>query len=94
MCGPLLVRSAARNHGANVIGLVLTGMGNDGAEGVRAIKECGGMTLAQDQMSSVVYGMPRMAAETGCVDRVVPIDEMAEAIVDLLQTPPRDGRRS
>jgi two-component system chemotaxis response regulator CheB len=84
----VLFRSAARNHGSRVIGVVLTGMGGDGAEGIREIKAHGGATLAQDEKTSVVYGMPRVAAETGCIDRIVPIDEMAEAIVDLLRAAP------
>ena len=89
----VLFRSAARNHGAGVIGVVLTGMGGDGAEGIREIKKHGGMALAQDEKTSIVYGMPRVAAETGCLDRVVPIDGMAEAIVELLSTRPADRRR-
>ncbi|MEN6356132.1 MAG: chemotaxis response regulator protein-glutamate methylesterase [Armatimonadota bacterium] len=63
-----------------LIGVVLTGMGRDGANGMKLIKEAGGVTLAEHESSCVVYGMPRVAAEMGVVDVVVPLQEMAEAI--------------
>lgn len=72
--------SAAPVFGSRIIGVVLTGMGSDGAAGLRAIKEQGGRTLAEHESTCVVYGMPRVAIESGVVDVVVPIDRMAEAI--------------
>ncbi|MBJ6727243.1 CheB methylesterase domain-containing protein [Geomesophilobacter sediminis] len=69
---------------ANLIGVILTGMGKDGAEGIRYLKEIGGITIAQDQRSSTIYGMPRAAAETGAVDYVLPPKKIAELLTDLL----------
>jgi two-component system chemotaxis response regulator CheB len=69
-----LFRSAADCLGASLVSVVLTGMGRDGAEGTRRVRERGGITLAQDEESSLIYGMPRAAAETGCVDMIVPLD--------------------
>jgi two-component system chemotaxis response regulator CheB len=73
----LLFKSAAAYYGASLASLVLTGMGCDGAEGTRAVKKAGGFTMAQDKQSSMSYGMPRAAWETGCVDLVVPLDAVA-----------------
>ncbi len=78
-----LFLSAARAYGQRVCGVILTGMGRDGAEGLRAIKSMGGPTLAQDEGSSAVFGMPRAAIELGAVDRVLPIEDIAKALVEL-----------
>jgi two-component system chemotaxis response regulator CheB len=77
------MRAAARIFGRRTVGVVMTGMGRDGAEGIRAIKQAGGATLVQDQATSVIYGMPRAAVETGCVDRTLPLEELAEALAQL-----------
>ncbi|NCP03820.1 MAG: chemotaxis-specific protein-glutamate methyltransferase CheB [Deltaproteobacteria bacterium] len=71
-----LFQSAAQTCGAEVLGLVLTGMGNDGARGTRMIKEQGGMVLAESEESCVVYGMPKEAVATGCVSQVIPLDKL------------------
>jgi two-component system chemotaxis response regulator CheB len=60
-------------------------MGSDGAEGTRKIHEAGGITLAQDEESSLIYGMPRAAAETGCVDMILPLDEIPAELDRLIR---------
>lgn len=77
----VLFRSVAAEQGAKTIGLIMTGMGEDGADGIKAIKDAGGLAVAQDEASSVVFGMPKVAIERGHVNRVVPLD----AIPNLLQ---------
>jgi two-component system chemotaxis response regulator CheB len=79
----VLFKSAASLYGEAVISVVLTGMGSDGAEGTRYIKLAGGITIAQDEASSMIYGMPRAAAETGCVDLVLPLNSVADRLVFL-----------
>lgn len=67
-----------------VVGVILTGMGRDGADGIRHIKALGGVTFAQDQESSAIYGMPKAAMETGAVDFVFPPDKIARKLLELL----------
>jgi two-component system chemotaxis response regulator CheB len=76
----ITMAAAARVFGRRAIGVVMTGMGKDGAEGVKLIKAAGGVTVAQDQASCVIWGMPRAAVETGCVDHVAPLDRLAETV--------------
>jgi two-component system chemotaxis response regulator CheB len=76
----VLLNSAARLIGKRAVGVILTGMGSDGAKGLLAMRKAGAATFAQDEASSVVYGMPRVAKELGGVDKVVPLNEMALAI--------------
>jgi two-component system chemotaxis response regulator CheB len=78
-----LFLSAARAYGRRVCGVILTGMGRDGAEGLKAIHDAGGPTLAQDEATSAVFGMPRAALELGAVDRVLPLEELPRALVEL-----------
>lgn len=79
----VLFRSIAEVVGSKSVALILTGMGEDGAEGARAIREAGGHTLAQDEASSVVYGMPRAAIDLGVVDRVLPLTEIGTYLNEL-----------
>jgi two-component system chemotaxis response regulator CheB len=79
----LLFGSLARVLGSAAAGIVLTGMGDDGADGVRALRAAGARTFAQDEDSSVVFGMPKEAAATGCVDQIVPLDNVADVLLDL-----------
>jgi len=74
------MRAAASVFGRRAVGVVMTGMGKDGAEGMRAIKSVGGATLVQDEASSVIWGMPRACVEAGCADRVVALDALADAV--------------
>jgi two-component system chemotaxis response regulator CheB len=78
-----LFRSAASVWGKAVISVVLTGMGSDGADGTRHIKQAGGITIAQDKSTSLIYGMPKSAADTGCVDMILPLDAIAGKLVFL-----------
>lgn len=78
-----LFRSAAESMREAVISVVLTGMGSDGARGTQSIRAMGGITLAQDEETSLIYGMPKAAAETGCVDMVLPLERIPEELVRL-----------
>ena len=82
----VLFRSAAAVAGEHTLGVLLTGMGRDGARGLGAIKEAGGCSLAQNEASSVIYGMPRAAVELGVVDRSVHLQARPQAIVETLNT--------
>lgn len=83
---PTLV-SAAQSFGARCIGVVLTGMGRDGAKGLAAVKASGGSSLAQDKATSLVYGMPKAAVELGVVDTVSPLERIAAVINRWLDPP-------
>jgi two-component system chemotaxis response regulator CheB len=84
----VLFRSAAAAYGGDLIAVVLTGMGNDGSQGLPPIKRAGGYVIAQDEASSVVWGMPESAIVTGCVDDVLPLDRISARIVALCQRAP------
>lgn len=77
----ILFRSAAICAGPNALGVIMTGMGDDGAHCLGELRRAGGMTLAQDEQSSVVFGMPREALERGSAQRAVPLSKIAEAIM-------------
>lgn len=77
-----------------IIGVILTGMGKDGAEGIRHIKEIGGVTIAQDQESSAIYGMPKAAVETGAVDFVFPPQMIGKKLAGLVNSIDTTGRKN
>ena len=80
----VLFQSAAEIYGSRVLGLVMTGMGNDGREGAAWIKAKGGRVVTESEESCVVYGMPRSVVEAGLSDASVPLDQLARRIMDLL----------
>lgn len=81
-----MMASVAAAGGKNVIGVLLTGMGKDGAQGMLDIRNAGGYTLAQDEHSCVVYGMPKEAVHLGAVDKTVELDKMGDAILEKLKS--------
>lgn len=85
-----LFRSAAAHFGPNVLAVILTGMGNDGTEGARWIREAGGCVIAQDEASSVVWGMPGSVCERGLANIVLPIESISKEIT--LKLTPRKSR--
>jgi two-component system chemotaxis response regulator CheB len=88
------LETAAQGWGSSILTTILTGMGEDGTEGARAVKAAGGLVLAEDESTCVVYGMPRSVVENGLSDEVVPLDHMAAAIVRHLPAlRPRHPRR-
>ena len=76
----VLFRSVARAAGRNALGIIMTGMGDDGARGLKEMREAGARTVAQDEQTSVVFGMPKEAIKMGAVDEVLPLGAMAEVI--------------
>lgn len=76
----VLFHSCARQVGKHAVGIVLTGMGDDGAAGVRAMRDVGACTIAQDEKSCVVYGMPKAAVKSGGIEHVLPLDLIAKMI--------------
>lgn len=79
-----LLSSVATVYGAKAIGVILTGMGADGVQGLMKIKEMKGRTIAQDEKTSIVYGMPKKAVEAGCVDKVLPLPEIGEKLLSMV----------
>jgi len=77
----VLFRSAAQFAGANTVGVILTGMGDDGARGMLEMKEAGAYNIAQDEKSCVVFGMPNEAIKIGAVDKILPLDMIAGAVL-------------
>jgi two-component system chemotaxis response regulator CheB len=87
----MTMSSAAEVIDDPLVGVILTGMGEDGAAGVKAVKAVGGATIAQDEDTSAVFGMPKRAIETGYVDEVLPIDEIAEGVLTAAEA---EGQRA
>jgi len=77
------MQAAARCFGGGAVGVLLTGMGRDGADGMASIAAAGGMTLAQNEASSVVYGMPKEAIALGAVQHILPLEQIAPALMEI-----------
>jgi two-component system chemotaxis response regulator CheB len=77
----VLFRSVAKYAGANALGIIMTGMGDDGAAGLLEMRQAGARTLAQDEATCVVYGMPKEAVQRGAVEKTVPLRAIAREIV-------------
>jgi len=80
----VLFNSVATYGGPNAIGVLLTGMGKDGAEGLLKMRQAGARTIAQDERTSVVFGMPKEAITLGAAEKVLPLDQIAEAVIEML----------
>lgn len=81
----VLFHSVAKCAGPNAVGVILTGMGTEGAEGLLQMKKAGAKTIAQDEASCVVYGMPREAVKLGAADRIAPLERIPQEIIHFLQ---------
>jgi two-component system chemotaxis response regulator CheB len=77
----VLFRSAARYAGKNAVGVIMTGMGDDGSRGMLEMKEAGAFTIAQDKSTSVVFGMPQEAIKLGAVDKVLPLELISNKVL-------------
>jgi len=80
----VLFNSVAKNVGANAVGIILTGMGSDGAKGMKHMKQSGAKNIAQDEKSCVVFGMPKVAIELGGVDEVLPLEKIAQKALQFI----------
>jgi len=89
--GNVLLKSVGEHYGPHALGVILTGMGGDGAQGMAALKAAGGQTIAQDQGTSVIFGMPKMAIDLGVVDHILPLSEIASAMEGFAGTGSKDG---
>ncbi len=78
----VLFRSTARYAGKNAVGVIMTGMGDDGAKGLLEMKEAGAATIAQNEETCVVFGMPKEAIKLGAVDRTLPLESIAPAVIN------------
>ncbi|TAN40369.1 MAG: chemotaxis-specific protein-glutamate methyltransferase CheB [Nitrospirae bacterium] len=76
----MLLASVAEAFGNKAVGVILTGMGSDGVEGIKRIREAGGRTIAQNEMTSIIFGMPKLAIESGCIDAVLPLEAISSEI--------------
>ncbi len=82
----VLFRSAAQSAGRNAIGVIMTGMGDDGAAGLKEMKEAGAWTIAQDEASCVVFGMPKEAVSRGAVEEITPLASLARVVLERVQS--------
>jgi two-component system chemotaxis response regulator CheB len=80
-----MLESVARIYGPRAVGVILTGMGHDGSRGMKTLKNARGFTIAEDQSTTVVFGMPKAAIEIGAIDKILPLPAIAPEIVRHLQ---------
>jgi two-component system chemotaxis response regulator CheB len=80
----VLFHSVAQHAGANAVGVILTGMGGDGARGMLKMKEAGAKTIAQDEASCVVFGMPKEAIKMGAAERILPLEQISQEVTRLI----------
>ncbi len=90
----VLFRSAAQHAAANALGIIMTGMGDDGARGLLEMRKVGALTLAQDEASCVVFGMPKEAIAAGAVERITPLSRVPREILDFASAQPAALRQS
>jgi two-component system chemotaxis response regulator CheB len=81
----LMFNSVAKYAGANAIGAILTGMGSDGAKGLLNMKDAGARTIAEDESTAVVFGMPKEAIEIGAAEKIVPLHDIARTMINFAQ---------
>ncbi len=81
----IMMESVAKNFGKSIVGVLLTGMGHDGVEGMKKIKAGGGKTIAEDESTAIIFGMPKAAIKSKCVDHVLPYPKIVEKVVELLR---------
>ena len=86
--GTHLFRSVAKVYGASAVGVILTGMGQDGVKGLAELREAGGIVIAQDESTSEIYGMPGAAVAAGVTNLVLPLPELCARLVTMA-SPPR-----
>ncbi|MBX3171742.1 MAG: response regulator [Candidatus Eremiobacteraeota bacterium] len=89
----VLFQAVARAFGGSAIGVILTGMGADGAEGLLALHRAGALTLAQDEQSSVVFGMARKAVELGAIRQVLPLEEISAHLLAAVRLPEKERKK-
>jgi two-component system chemotaxis response regulator CheB len=78
----VLFKSIAKSAGSNAVGIILTGMGNDGAEGLLEMRRQGAHTIAQDEKSSAVFGMPREAIRKNAAEKILSLEQIPQALID------------
>src|SRR5690606_34168191 len=88
----VLFKSAARVLGPNALGIMLTGMGADGAQAMREMKDAGSYNYVQDEASCVVFGMPRMAIQAGAAHEILPLNQICTAVLNRLAAAPAGAR--
>ncbi len=87
----IMMKSIAQSYGKDAVGVIMTGMGRDGVEGIWSIKDAGGITIAQDEETSMIFGMNKAAIDRDCVDKIVPLEKLADEIVRAVKQGDKDA---